>query len=574
MTLKQTKMYKMIFLSYTIIMTLSVIILQAYFYNYTTNNTKQSHLDANNKSVQQIINYINEIEDNATIITNLLYESQQELNDIRNFLVKDTQTYLADKLNDFYESKNSQLDMRGFIKKSFRMNSHITNISLMSYEKNNVITFNRDGDISTQIMSYRPQGYKEVQIIGNTNTITIIKKIRDSGIQKELGALAISYQLSDLVNYTKMYKQIIENHNFILLDQRGMVIYDTKEQYNYIQYPYLENNMIKKENLEGLTNSYMNIAYHNIGITVIGCIPKEAIKFNFGSLLTIFLIGLIIFISGEIFAYIKLTSLAQRTGEILEAMEKVKGGDLNIRIKITNKDDEIKMIADNFNDMCVKLDTYIQKSYLAELEQQRVEMDMLQTQINPHFLYNTLEVIRVKAICNNDRQVGKMLYGLAVIFRSQIKENNIISLGKELHYCKKYIELLRLRYEDCFTFEFIYDEKVLENTILKFIIQPIIENYFVHGIRIDDTDNHIKLKIKEKDVVIIVIEDNGKGIEEKKLLEIQNNLDTGIYNGNSLGIFNVQKRLVMSYGKDYKLKIENVSTGGTRTYIKIPIRRG
>lgn len=228
MTLKQTKMYKMIFLSYTIIMILSVIILQGYFYNYNINNIKESHLDANKKSVQQIINYINEIEDNTNMIINLLYESPQELKDIRSFLVNDTQTYLAAKLNDFYKNKTSPVDMRNFIKKSFRMNSHITNISVMSYEKNNVIIFSKDGSIFTQIMPYRPQGYKEVEVIGNIDKLTIIKKIRDSEIQKELGALAITYQLSDLVNYTKMYKQIIENHNFILLDQRGMVIYDTK----------------------------------------------------------------------------------------------------------------------------------------------------------------------------------------------------------------------------------------------------------------------------------------------------------------------------------------------------------
>lgn len=90
------------------------------------------------------------------------------------------------------------------------------------------------------------------------------------------------------------------------------------------------------------------------------------------------------------------------------------------------------------------------KSYLAEIEQQNAEMQALQSQINPHFLYNTLEAIRMKAICNGDREVGKMLYSLAVTFRSQLKEADVITLMQEMHYCKKYLELFEYRYQGKF----------------------------------------------------------------------------------------------------------------------------
>ena len=102
--------------------------------------------------------------------------------------------------------------------------------------------------------------------------------------------------------------------------------------------------------------------------------------------------------------------------------------------------DELDTIADHFNDMCAKLEEYIQKSYTAEIEKKNAQMQALQSQINPHFLYNTLEAIRMRAICNNDREVGKMLYSMSVLFRSQLKENDWITVGQELDYCKQYLE--------------------------------------------------------------------------------------------------------------------------------------
>ncbi len=100
--------------------------------------------------------------------------------------------------------------------------------------------------------------------------------------------------------------------------------------------------------------------------------------------------------------------------------------------------------------MCRKLDAYIQKSYLAEIEKKNAQLQALQSQINPHFLYNTLEAIRMKAICNGDRDVGKMLYSMSVLFRSQLKDADWITIGQELDYCKQYLELFEYRYNGIF----------------------------------------------------------------------------------------------------------------------------
>lgn len=178
------------------------------------------------------------------------------------------------------------------------------------------------------------------------------------------------------------------------------------------------------------------------------------------------------------------------------------------------------MIACHFNEMCEKLDLYIQKSYLAEIEQKNAEMAALQSQINPHFLYNTLEAIRMKAICNGDSEVGKMLYSMAVTFRSQLKEADIITLAQELHYCKKYLELFEYRYPKQFKSSVDCPLEYMQVPIIKFVLQPIIENYFIHGIRMRDNDNFIRIMVEKKQCGYeITVEDNGRGMSKEELGE-------------------------------------------------------
>lgn len=133
----------------------------------------------------------------------------------------------------------------------------------------------------------------------------------------------------------------------------------------------------------------------------------------------------------------------------------------------------------------------------------------LQSQINPHFLYNTLESIRMKAICNGDIEVGRMLYILAFLFRNQLKENDIIPIKNEINYCQKYLEIFKFRYEEKFEFTINCPEEILDKQIIKFTLQPLIENYFVHAIKLENNDNRISINIKEKNnKIIIEIEDN------------------------------------------------------------------
>lgn len=225
--------------------------------------------------------------------------------------------------------------------------------------------------------------------------------------------------------------------------------------------------------------------------------------------------------------------------------------------------------------MCVNLDEHIKRRYLAEIEQKDAEMSALQSQINPHFLYNTLETIRMKAICNGDREVGKMLYSLAVTFRAQIKEADVITLAQELHYSKKYMELFEFRYQNQFQSVVECPEEYLQVSVIKFVLQPVIENYFIHGIRMKEQDNFIHIFVEKEEGYRIIVEDNGKGMTEEEIKAKNKELDEDIMKKQaSIGISNVNRRLKAVYGKEYGIHMEARPEGGLRVILRFRPEEG
>ncbi len=219
--------------------------------------------------------------------------------------------------------------------------------------------------------------------------------------------------------------------------------------------------------------------------------------------------------------------------------------------------------------MCINLDEHIKKRYLAEIEQKNAEMAALQSQINPHFLYNTLEAVRMKAICNGDREVGKMLYSMAVTFRAQIKEADVITLAQELHYCKKYMELFEFRYQNQFRSEIECPEEYLQVPVIKFVLQPVVENYFIHGMRMKEQDNFIRISVEKKDSFQIIVEDNGKGMPNDEIAAKNRELEhDAMVKQSSIGIANVNRRLKAVYGDAYGIRIGKGPQGGLRVVLR------
>lgn len=162
-----------------------------------------------------------------------------------------------------------------------------------------------------------------------------------------------------------------------------------------------------------------------------------------------------------------------------------------------------------------------------------------------------------------------MLYSLAVTFRAQLKEADVITLAQELHYSKKYMELFEFRYPGQFETILECPEEYLQIPVIKFVLQPIIENYFIHGIRMKEKDNFIRISVERGKEVRIVVEDNGNGMEEKVLAAKNRELAEDFMETRaSIGVANVNRRLKAVYGKEYGIHMEARPGGGLRVILR------
>lgn len=221
------------------------------------------------------------------------------------------------------------------------------------------------------------------------------------------------------------------------------------------------------------------------------------------------------------------------------------------------------------------------KTKMAEILEERMKLlrksqyDMLQTQINPHFLYNTLETINWMAynMSNSENPVSKSLINLASFFRNTLTSGYFVSIENEIKYTKEYVNILALRYGDLFDIEWDIDESILSYTIIKICLQPIIENAVYHGIKQKNDKGLIKIKgLCDDNNIILIVSDDGVGIEKDALDELYKTLsETSFTNEKShIGLSNVNQRIKIIFGDSYGIHVESTVGVGTDVYVTIP----
>jgi len=264
--------------------------------------------------------------------------------------------------------------------------------------------------------------------------------------------------------------------------------------------------------------------------------------------------------------------------DLVETIHDIAQGEQGKRIDLTKKDQELLVIAETTNDMLDRLERNIHDIYQLELSQKDAHMRALQAQINPHFMYNTLEFIRMYAVMENQNELADIIYEFSSLLRNNISDERETTLKQEVEFCRKYSYLCMVRYPKSIAYGFKIDPGLEEMRIPKFTLQPLVENYFAHGVDHRRTDNVISIKaLKKEGYVEILVVDNGRGMSAEKLAEIQTKLvqrtfeHTVDYSGKrqSIGIVNVHERFVLYFGDRYDISVESVEQEGVRYRITI-----
>ena len=264
--------------------------------------------------------------------------------------------------------------------------------------------------------------------------------------------------------------------------------------------------------------------------------------------------------------------------DLVDSIEVIAQGEEGLRIDTSEKDQELLLIADTTNDMLDRLEKNIHDIYQLELSQKDANMRALQAQINPHFMYNTLEFLRMYAVMQSQDELADIIYEFSSLLRNNISDERETTLKQELEFCRKYSYLCMVRYPKSIAYGFKIEPELEEMRIPKFTLQPLVENYFAHGVDHRRTDNVISIKsLKGQGFVEILVEDNGRGMPAEKLASLQEKLaqrsfeHEASYSGErqSIGIVNVHERFVLYFGDRYQISVESAEQEGVRYHITI-----
>jgi two-component system sensor histidine kinase YesM len=240
--------------------------------------------------------------------------------------------------------------------------------------------------------------------------------------------------------------------------------------------------------------------------------------------------------------------------------------------------DEITELGMSFNIMIGKIKELLDSKIKEQENLKKAELRALQAQINPHFLYNTLDTIIWMAESKKTDQVVKIVTALSKFFRISLSKGmDWITIGEEVERIRSYLTIQKMRYRDILDFKILVDEDVTENTILKLILQPLVENALYHGIKNKRQKGLICVRARRKgeDEVLLEVEDDGIGFTPEKLAKLRAELDDDsgdIKLESGFGIGNVNKRIRLYYGKPYGLSVQSKYTTGTCVTLVIPAK--
>ena len=278
-----------------------------------------------------------------------------------------------------------------------------------------------------------------------------------------------------------------------------------------------------------------------------------------------------------VISFVSARLFSGRINKLVQKMRHTDLGEFSVTTDVKSHD-EIGYLEQSYNSMLTRLDKHIQTAYVYQLESKNAELKALQAQINPHFLFNTLESIRFNALEHQDADTAKMIHLLGNLFRWNIQSPGLFAeLRQEIDYAGTFIELQKLRYADAFDFTTDVPQKLLALGVPRFILQPLVENAIKHGQRGVSSGGIISITARQEEegILVITVEDNGHGMDAETVRRVTERLDQPEAEGDdhySIGLSNVHQRIRLLFGEPYGLEIESEPEVRTRVSIRMPAR--
>jgi two-component system, sensor histidine kinase YesM len=550
-----------------------IVLTNIIFYNMTIENVKKQQMQDSKLALQQITNNFGRIVDDAVGISSSLYTNSN----INSFLEKDFKSDI-DYIDDY------NIYIRTF-NQSSPINPSINSIRF--FTENPTMIYSGGVYLITKEIE-QLEWYKQVSLDRNTGPIIV-----HSPAGVNLRTFAVIRKL-DYFNFNNMekivrieinpanIKQIFENVTFkgdlYLLNEKGEIEYSTKKGLNWLDKP-LKYNQISYPDSTVTINTNIKDRTYLDNWKVVGAISeKTMLETVYDSGRFIILLACINLLLPTVIIIIIARSFLMRLHRVLKHVKRMKNQDFEI-IHGQEFNDEIGQLTIEYNRMSKKIKDLIQDVFLAniqkkdlEIKRNRAQLSALQSQINPHFLFNALETIRMRSVIKQEMETAKIIHNMAKIFRNSLTwGKDMVTVQAEVKLINSFLEIQKYRFGDKLDYKINLDEAAMNCMIPNMSFLPFIENASIHGIEPLAEDGKITINISlNNGLLTCMVMDNGAGMSIDKRNQLLSSLEKEEDIGENVGIKNVFYRLKLYYGYQFEFELESKENEGTRITIKIP----
>lgn len=406
---------------------------------------------------------------------------------------------------------------------------------------------------------------------GNGNNyVSLIRVINDINTGQKIGILIINinenafYNLSLKLSTQYGTKLIIKNEmdELITKPDVNIEILDRIEKNNYSdsKIGFLEEEVDKREYIIS-TLKTPNYNWRLITVRQYNELPEQT-KYIKYFLIYFSVINFLLIIIGSIIISKFITKPLKK---LCESMKDIESGEFNI-VNIKTYNDEVGELKKGYNIMISQINLLLDKIRQDEKLKRQTELNLLMSQIKPHFLYNTFDTINSLALLGKNKTIYEMIKALGKFYRTSLSNGkDIITVEEEIKTVKSYLIIQNIRYQDMFEVDYDLDPRCNDFKIIKLVLQPLVENAIYHGIRNKKDKGKITISTySEKEKVVLMVEDNGCGMDELQIKNIVDSKTTGI------GVRTTKERLRVFYGEEYEFIVQSKKDIGTKIIIKMP----
>lgn len=391
--------------------------------------------------------------------------------------------------------------------------------------------------------------------------IVLIQNVRKN--QQLIGYAVCGFPLDALSpSFTRMDR---EGSMLVIADEQGEYLFGTKHLPSDIKFDFSQKSFSLREDNYYVTSKKVR----GMDWQIVSLISEENLYqelHNFRNMILLY--GILLTIVLEIIAFFIYHSIYDPMNNILTTMRSIDEERSLVQRVVDDGNDEVHQVAVNFNELLDRIEELV-KTVESEQEQKReTQFQLLQAQINPHFLFNTLNTLHFLALMNDDKPVGEGISALAKLLRNTITDQkDEVSVAEEIENLKNYIIIQKLRYGDLFETVYNIDEEVKDCKILKFLLQPIVENSILHAFEEDREHQLLTIRAqKYHHYLKISIGDNGKGFKPKERKNSNRNLS-------GIDIDNISERIRLMYGEKYSMQIQSSIGFGTIVTLLLPFTK-